>query len=112
LDLTVEAELKSVKGLLNTIAALAIAGGLLWQFWLKEQVAFARAGTAYGAKQVCSCRHIGGRPLESCKGDFTADVSLFRFKEEGDSVRVSVMNGLISAEAKYEEGLGCALVKG
>jgi hypothetical protein len=106
----VEAELKFVKVLFIIAGVLVLLGALAWQMGLKEQVAFARAGTAYAAKQVCSCRHIGARTLESCKGDFTVDISPFTFLETGDTVRVSVLGGLVKAEARFEEGLGCALV--
>jgi hypothetical protein len=103
--------MKFVKVISGVVLAFAVLAGVVWQVWLEEQVAFARAGTAYAAKQVCSCRHIGERDLTSCKGDFTVDLSPFTFEEDGERVRVSVLGGLVKAEAKFEDGLGCALVK-
>lgn len=106
-----EAELKFVKVLLIALAIVAAASAEVWPVGLKEQIAFARAGTTYDAKQVCSCRFIGARPLTSCTGDFTQNVSVFAFSESGPVIRASVLSGLVRAEAKFEEGIGCALVK-
>ncbi len=91
---------------LALVAALA-AGG--WRFWMKDQVAYARVATAYGAKQVCSCRFISAREIDSCLGDFTQDISLVSFSEEGQEITASVLGGLVRATAAYEDGLGCAL---
>ena len=102
--------MKLVKALLIIAALLAVTGGLVWQFWLKGQVAYAEVATAYGAKMVCSCLHVAGRGMESCKGDFTADVSQVTFADDGAATRASVLGGLVKAEARYEPGLGCTLV--
>jgi len=102
---------KLVKALLVVVVVLGVIGGLVWQFWLKGQVAYAEVATAYGAKMVCSCLHIGERPMESCKQDFTADVSAVSFSDDGSTTRATVLGGLIGSQAKYEPGLGCTLVK-
>ncbi|KCZ55704.1 hypothetical protein HY29_11300 [Hyphomonas beringensis] len=103
--------MKLVKALLIVAVTLAIIGGAVWQFWLKDQVAFARVATAYGAKTVCSCLHIGERNIESCRNDFTVDVSAITFSDEDNVTRASVLGGLVKAEARYEPGMGCTLVK-
>ena len=112
-----------VKGILIASAILFAIGIALWHFFLKEQVAFAKVATAYGAKQVCSCRFVAERAFESCLGDFTADVSQIRFavssshvmdsgqESTDDTVTASVLGGLIKNQARYEPGLGCTLVK-
>lgn len=103
--------MKFVKALLVVVVVLAAIGGLVWQVWLKGQVAYARVATAYGAKMVCSCLHVAERPMESCRHDFTADVSAVSFSDSNNTTRAQVLGGLVSAEAKYEPGLGCTLVK-
>ena len=103
--------MKLVKVLLAVVAILAIAGGLFWHIWLKDQVAYARVATAYGAKMVCSCRFVAEREMESCEQDFTADVSAVTFSEEGARIRATVLGGVAVAEARFEPGLGCTLVE-
>jgi hypothetical protein len=102
--------MKIVKVLFVVLLGLVVAGGLVWHFWLKEQVAFARVASAYGAKQVCSCLHVGGRTMDSCKGDFTVDVSAITFTDDGTTTRASVLGGLVKSEARFADGLGCTLV--
>ena len=115
--------MKPVKALLIAALVLIVIGGAVWQFWLKQQVAFAQVATAYGAKLVCSCRFVAEREFDSCLGDFTTDVSAVSFKvtssrvtEDGtktanDSVTASVMGGLIKNHARFAPGLGCTVVK-
>lgn len=103
--------MKLVKVLLVAIIVIGVIGGLGWQFWLKGQVDYAKVATAYGAKMVCSCLHVAERPMESCKQDFTADVSAVSFSDNGDTTRAQVLGGLVSAKAKFEPDLGCTLVE-
>jgi len=114
---------KPVKALLIATLVIMVVGGAVWQFWLKPQVAFGQVATAYGAKQVCSCRFVADREFESCLGDFTEDVSAVSFKvsssrvtEDGgtaasNTVTASVLGGLIKNRARHEPGLGCTVVK-
>lgn len=100
-----------VKTLLIVLAVLGLAGAALWQVWLKDQVAFAEMATAYGAKMVCSCRFVAGRDMDSCRRDFTVDISAFTFEEGEAHVRTSVLGGLVSARAQHTPGMGCALTE-
>lgn len=99
--------------LVKAFAVMTIAAGvmavLVWQFWLKDQVAFGKVATAYGAKMVCSCRFVAGREMASCRGDFTDDFSAITFTEKDQSIRASAASGYVSATAFYEPGLGCTL---
>ena len=114
--------MNAVKVLLIILAGLALIGGAVWHFWLKDQVVFADIASAYGAKQVCSCHFVADRALESCLGDFTEDVSQISFtvtasettvdgvSARDDTVTARVLGGLIQNQARYEPGLGCTLV--
>ena len=78
-------------------------------YWL---VSYAQIATAYGAKMACSCRHVAERPMESCLTDFTVDISQITFDETADTVRASVLGGLVSSEArKTGPETGCTLVE-
>tara|TARA_R110000787_G_scaffold1326_7_gene4711 strand:+ start:3088 stop:3402 length:315 start_codon:yes stop_codon:yes gene_type:complete len=103
--------MKIVKVLLIVFVVLFVIAGLGWQFWLKDQVAFAEVATAYGAKQVCSCLHVGERPMKSCMDDFTVDISAVTITDDGTVTRASVLGGLVESEARFTPGLGCTLVK-
>ncbi len=103
--------MKYVKALLIAAAISTLIFGAFWQFWLKDQIQFAKIGTAYGAKMVCSCRFVAGRPMESCRKDFTLDLSAINFSERDNTIKASVLGGLVKSEARFEPGLGCALVK-
>jgi len=115
--------MKFVKIILILLFVMALIAGAVWQFWLKSQVDFAKVATAFSAKQVCSCRFVAERELESCLGDFTVDVSQINFSvtsthvddngrtEIEQSVTASVLGGLIKDEARFEPELGCSLVK-
>jgi hypothetical protein len=103
--------MKLVKVLLITLAVVLVIAGLGWQFWLKDQVAYAKIATAYGAKQVCSCLHVGERPMGSCMDDFTVDISAVTVTDDGAVTTASVLGGLVKSEASYTPALGCTLVK-
>ena len=103
--------MKVVKVLLITFGVMLVLIGVGWQVWLKDQVAYAKIATAYGAKQVCSCLHVAERPMDSCMDDFTTDISAVRIADDGAVTRASVLGGLVDAKARFEPGLGCTLVK-
>lgn len=89
------------------LAAVALPG-LIWTF--QDEVEYARIATGYAAKQTCSCVHVSGRSLESCMADFPADAQgLISVKQEGQSVRASVLFGAIGAQAQFEDGYGCQI---
>ncbi len=94
-------------GLLAGLIALVVAAG----FAVQQPIAYARIATTYAAKQTCSCRHVSGRPMESCMADFPDDArSQISVVEDGDRVRASALFGAFKAEAIYEEGYGCRIL--
>ena len=103
--------MKWVKGILWILLTLAVLGGLVWQFWLKDQVSFMHIAVAHGAKHTCSCVFVAERSLDSCLTDFTQDLSMFTFTERESAMEVSLFEGRISARAEHTPGLGCTLVE-
>jgi len=73
--------MKFTKAFLILLAVLALVSAAAWQFFLKEQVAFGKVASAYAAKQICSCRFVSKREMESCKTDFTQDISVLKITE-------------------------------
>ena len=102
--------MKLVKAAVVIVIMLGVAALLAWQFMIKDQIDLARVATPYGAKMVCSCRFVAERSMASCLADFTEDVSAVSFSEEDNAIRASVLGGVVSATAVYQEGLGCTLV--
>ena len=100
--------MRGVKIILWAAAALIVAVALLWVFVGREQVAFARVGTAYGAKKVCSCLHVSGRSLAECERDFTEDLSTVTFADTGDGATAEVL--WFRERAEHVPGQGCRLV--
>ena len=102
--------MKPVKALfvLGLAALIALA---VWQFVLKGQISYARLATAYAAKQVCSCRFIGERSMQSCMGDFTSDISMLKVAQKGQTIVARAPYGLARAQARYSKVLGCAVVE-
>jgi hypothetical protein len=92
------------------IGAAALVAGLAW-FGMK-QAAFAHIAVGFAAKQTCSCLFVSGRTMQSCMSDFPADSrDLLTIAPAGNRVSASTALGLFSAEATYEDGLGCRIVK-
>lgn len=77
--------------------------------WIgKDAYATARIGTAYVAKQTCSCLFVAKRTQDSCRTDY--DAAALRPLEvliSESNVTASAISGLISAQAQFEPGFGC-----
>ena len=92
--------------LLLVVVLVAAAG---W-YWRVPIAGLSGAGAAYGAHQACSCVHIGGRDLGSCKDDFDGDMAAVFFSEDADARSVTARVPLIASEtATFREGQGCVL---
>ncbi len=102
--------MKPVKALI-ALAAVALIVLAVWHFVLRGQVSYARLASAYAAKQVCSCRFIGERPLQSCMKDFTADISALSIREDGKRIIARAPFGMARASAAYSPVMGCVLEK-
>jgi len=100
-----------VIGIVVIVLAALAAGG--WQIWGKDIKTQAQMGAAFAAKHVCSCLHVAERSMDSCKTDFVAadDFKDFTFEDDGMTTTVNAPLGLGEAKARFEPGLGCALVQ-
>lgn len=94
--------------LLGGVAVLLVGLG----FAARGPLAYADIATAYAAKQVCSCRMINGRSMDSCMLDFPEEArSQINIVEDGAHFRTSALFGAFKAEAVYEDGFGCRLIE-
>ena len=105
--------MKYVKVIGIVVIVLALLAAAAWHIWGKNLAETAKMGAAFGAKHVCSCVHVAEQPLEVCKQDFVAaeDFKDFTFEDDGTTITVTAPLGLGTAKARFEPGLGCALVK-
>ena len=102
--------MKLVKALGIVVVVLAVLAGIVWQFWGKDLAKDAKIGTAFAAKHVCSCLHVAGHSMDFCLEDFVQDVGQLEITNDGNVTKASAPFGLGTAQAKFEPGLGCALV--
>ena len=90
------------------VGGAVLVGAGAWA--AQEPIGYAKMATGFGAKQMCSCLHVSGRPLDSCMADFPAEArGAVTITEDGDTVRASVLFGAISSAAVYEEEFGCRI---
>lgn len=97
----------------GALAILVLAGGA---YGWSRLAPFARVGSTYLAKQVCSCVFVAERPYPDCVDEFRPDSGKFsiivdraKLPTEG-RIRTSFA-GLIKGEARYSRGYGCTVVK-
>ena len=91
---------------LGLVALLAVAVAWGW----RPLTAQAEAGTAFGARVGCSCRHIAGRELADCEKDFLEGMGLVSLSEDADEKTVTASVPLVaSTTATYRAGWGCVL---
>nr|WP_321360875.1 hypothetical protein [uncultured Hyphomonas sp.] len=109
--------MKNVKALLPAAGILLLATGAGIAFYPNPQVAHAgersqaEALVSLAAKQVCSCLHVAGRELDSCRDDSTLDMRGISYTDQNNMTRAVSHDGRASAQAKFTPGLGCTLVK-
>lgn len=93
------------------IAALVILVVASGAWFYRDTIAgYGEAGTAYGAKNACSCRYIAGRSMESCKEDFIPGMEAVFLSEDEGQMSVTAYAPLVTTTtAQYREGFGCVL---
>lgn len=94
----------------SAAAVLIVAGAA---YLVRDQIALARIGTGFAAKQTCSCLYVSRRSLPSCMTDFdSATAQWFTWHvDDGRSVTVSALLGLFSATSIFDDGFGCHVVE-
>ena len=90
--------------LLIALVALIAAAGI----GLARLARSASVGAGYVAKEVCSCMFVGGRSLESCRGDVPESMDRVQAEALQDGVR-GFVPVLAERVARYEPGFGCTL---
>ncbi len=94
----------------KVLVALAVIGGGVTWFYGEAIAGFTQAGTAYAAKDACSCRHIGGRELSQCQDDLLPGMEAIWLSEDEADRSVTASVPLVeSTTATYREGYGCVL---
>jgi hypothetical protein len=90
-------------------ALLLVGGGVTWAYG-EEASGMAEVGTAYGAKNACSCRYLAGRELGSCSDDFLPGMEAVFLSEDEEEQAVTAYVPLIASNtARYHQGFGCML---
>jgi hypothetical protein len=93
---------------LLAVAAVAITSAI-WS--LRDEYDAARVTTAYVAKQTCSCVHVSGRALDACIAELPADrTHQVEVSQDATHMRASILFGVASAQASYEDNYGCRLL--
>lgn len=91
-------------------AVLMLGGAGLWWAQGDYVAGMAEAGTAYGARTACSCRHLAGRTLASCERDFLPGMEAVFLSENREERSVTARVPLIASNtATFRDGFGCVL---
>ena len=92
---------------LGAITFVLIGGLVAWRtLHVSDLVTI---GVGYTAQQTCACLFVGGRTLESCRGDLdplARRLVSVEVTPEDVTARSLVV---VSATSHYEKGFGCAL---
>ncbi len=77
--------------------------------------AIIQIGSAYIAKQMCSCLFVAGRPETSCRAEFKGQIEPFTVTVDraGQPATSKVTAALAStvAEANYDRRYGCTIAR-
>jgi len=94
------------KGVIALVVLVAIVGAAM--YFGRDTWTTAKLGTVYVAKQTCSCLFVAGRPMDSCRTDYDpAAIKPLTVEKLENGVKVSALGGIVSAQARFEQGFGC-----
>lgn len=100
------------------VGFLAVTAAIGAAYEYRQLAPYGRVGTAYLAKQYCSCRYVAGRSDQSCHAEFKPDIDRFHVTAEQtpasgapSSATVTARMLVWSGEARFTKGFGCSLVK-
>lgn len=72
-------------------------------------------GSAYIAKQLCSCLFVVGRGEASCRAEFKPDIDPFTVVVDRAALparaRVTASLGPVTGEATFSPGFGCVVAR-
>lgn len=89
------------------IVCALIAAGVM-AYYAPSIRSQAITAASYGARVACSCRFVGGRPLEDCRKDFMPGMGLVTLSEDSSARSVTARFPLLARQtATYREGWGC-----
>ena len=98
-----------------TGAVLALGPALCGAADTLPSPAVVQIGSAYLAKQLCSCLFVAARPESSCRAEFRPQIDPARVAiDRGglpDRARVTVTLLTTAAEATYSRRYGCVLAR-
>ncbi len=98
------------RGWTGFLLGVVLVGGGAAYFYRDTIGGFAQAGTAYGAKNACSCRYIAGRGLGSCEDDFIPGMEAVFLSDDEDEQAVTAWIPLVASNtAQFRAGFGCVL---
>ena len=96
-------------------AALALTPALSGAVEAPPSPALMQIGSAYVAKQFCSCLFVAGRSEASCRAEFKPQIDSAGVAIDRDGLpgraRVSVTLQTTTAKATYSRRYGCVLEK-
>ena len=94
----------------GSAAAVLIVTGAVYLG--RDQVALARIGTGFAAKQTCSCLYVSRRSFPSCMTDFDPTTARwFAWHVDERNVTVSALFGIFSSTSVFDDGFGCHVVE-
>lgn len=100
------------------LSGLALAAVIAVAYAYRQAAPYGQVGTAYLAKQYCSCLYVAGRGERQCRAEFKPDIDRFQLTAEPApaaappaSAQVTARLLIWSAKARYTRGFGCSLVK-
>lgn len=92
------------------VLILALGVAAWFSAWGQRLRGDALAGTAYGARVVCSCRFVAARSMGDCAKDKLAGMEIMRFSADEGSKSVTASVPLVAhATARFHDGYGCVL---
>lgn len=89
----------------------AVLTGFVWWHWATWQRR-ADIAAGFGARVVCGCRYVEGRPMGSCRTDLAGlpGMVLVHLSDDGDARRVDAAVPFLARRSSHMvDGYGCMM---